>query len=188
MGAIPPAGRVLSEQPEDNPTAADHGADPLAVAREIALRQLTVRARSRAELEKALARKGVPDEIGRQVLDRLSEVGLVDDAAFARDWLAAGGHRQRSRRALIAELSEKGVDREVVQEAVAELDSDQDYAVARAYAERKAAGMGRLEPQVRYRRLVGALARRGFPSSVVAQVVREVLADLDALDEGESEV
>lgn len=183
-----PAGRVLSEQPEDSPTVADEAADPLAVAREIALRQLTVRARSRAELAKALSRKGVPESTAEQVLDRLTEVGLIDDAAFAREWLAAGGRRQRSRRALEAELTVKGVDREIVRDAVAELDSDQDYAVAKAYAERKAAGMVRLAPEVRYRRLTGALARRGFPSSVVAQVAREVLADLDVLDEGEPEV
>ncbi len=188
MDARRPAGRVLSEQPEDSPTASDPAADPLAVAREIALRQLTVRARSRAELAKALARKGVPEDTAQHVLDRLEEVGLVDDAAFARDWLAAGGRRQRSRRALVAELGDKGVDREIVREAVAELDGDQDYLVARAYAERKATGLARLEPQVRYRRLTGALARRGFPSGVVAQVAREVLADLDVLDEGESEV
>jgi Uncharacterized protein conserved in bacteria len=158
------------------------------VAREIALRQLTVRARSRAELAKVLARKSVPDDVAQQVLDRLSEVGLVDDAAFAREWLAAGGRRQRSRRALISELTGKGVDREVVQEAVAELDSDQDYVVARALAERKAASLARLAPEVRYRRLTGALARRGFSSGVVAQVAREVLADLDTLDEGEAGV
>jgi regulatory protein len=188
MGAKLPAGRVLGEQPQDSPTAADEAADPVAVAREIALRQLTVRARSRSELAATLARKGVPEPTATVVLDRLTEVGLIDDAAFARDWLAAGGRRQRSRRALIAELGEKGVDREVIHEAVAALDSDQDYLVARGYAERKAVGLARLEPQVRYRRLAGALARRGFPSSVVAQVVREVLAEVDALDEGDSEV
>jgi len=188
MSATTPAGRVLNEQPEDSPTAADHAADPLAVAREIALRQLTVRARSRAGLARALSRKGVPEETARQVLDRLTDVGLIDDAAFAREWLAAGGRRQRSRRVLISELGEKGVDREIIDEAVAELDGDHDYAVARGYAERKAASLARLEPQVRYRRLTGALARRGFPSSVVAQVAREVLADLDLLDGGEQEV
>lgn len=153
-------------------------ADPVAVAREIALRQLTVRARSRAELAKALVRKNVPDEVAKTVLDRLTDVGLVDDEVFARDWLAAGDRRQRSRRALLMELAEKGVDREIAESAAAELDADRDYAVARGYAERKAAGMGRVAPEARYRRLAGALARRGFPASVVAQVTREVLNDL----------
>ncbi|PKQ32548.1 MAG: hypothetical protein CVT62_00335 [Actinobacteria bacterium HGW-Actinobacteria-2] len=164
-----------SEPPEEDDSPA---ADPIAVAREIALRQLTVRARSRGELAKTLARKQVPDEVSTIVLDRLTEVGLIDDAIFARDWLAAGERRQRSRRVLLAELAEKGVDREVAEEAAAELDGERDYQVARAYAERKAAGLARVESQARYRRLAGALARRGFPASVVAQVTREVLAEL----------
>lgn len=162
--------------PEDAPDA-----DPASVAREIALRQLTVRARSRAELERALARKRVPGEVTGAVLDRLEEVGLVDDATFARDWLAAGDRRQKSRRALLAELAEKGVDRDVVEEAVAELDGDRDYVVARGFAERKARSLAGLDPQAQYRRLAGALARRGFSAGVVAQVTREVLADLPEL-------
>jgi len=151
------------------------------VAREIALRQLTVRARSRTELARALARKNVPEDVAQEVLDRLSDVGLIDDAEFARDWLAAGDRRQKSRRALLAELAEKGVDRDVIDEAVADLDGDRDLAVARGLAERKARSLAGLDPQVRYRRLAGALARRGFPASVVAQVTREVLADLPDL-------
>ena len=153
-------------------------ADPIAVAREIALRQLTVRARSRAELARALARKHVPEDVAETVLDRLEEVGLIDDAVFARDWLAAGDRRQKGRRALLAELAEKGVDREVAEAAAADLDGDRDYAVARNFAARKAAGLAGLSPQVQYRRLAGALARRGFGSAVVATVTREVLADL----------
>ncbi len=169
-----------TEPPEDDDSPA---ADPIAVAREIALRQLTVRARSRAELERALARKQVPTEVAAAVLDRLAEVGLVDDEVFARDWLAAGDRRQRSRRALLAELAEKGVDRDVAEAAAAELDGEHDYQVARAYAERKAAGLLRLDPSARYRRLAGALARRGFATSVVAQVTREVLAELGEADD-----
>lgn len=160
-------------------------ADPVAVAREIALRQLTVRARSRVELERALARKQVPAEVIVQVLDRLEEVGLVDDAVFARDWLSAGGRRQRSRRSLEVELIEKGVDRDVIDTAVAELATDRDYDVARSYAERKTAGLARVEPAARYRRLAGTLARRGFPASVVAQVTRDVLAELGEVDEAD---
>jgi regulatory protein len=166
--------------PADGPDGNE--ADPVAVAREIALRQLTVRARSRAELARVLARKNVPDEVAKIVLDRLAEVGLVDDEVFAKDWLAAGDRRQRSRRALLAELAEKGVARDVAQAAAEELDSDRDYVVARAYAERKALGLARVEPKARYRRLAGALARRGFPGPVVAQVTREVLDDLPEMD------
>jgi regulatory protein len=158
--------------------ARDGESDPIAVAREIALRQLTVRARSRVELARVLARKNVPDDVAVTVLERLTEVGLIDDAVFARDWLAAGGHRQKSRRVLLGELAEKGVDRELIDEAASQLESERDYEVASGFAARKAAGLAGLEPAVRYRRLAAALARRGFPASVVAQVTREALADL----------
>lgn len=130
-----------------------------------------------------LARKHVPNDVTDVVLDRLAEVGLIDDAVFARDWLAAGERRQKSRRALLAELGEKGVDRDVIEAAVAELDSDRDYLVARGFAERKVRSLVGLDPQVQYRRLAGALARRGFGASVVAQVTREVLAETAELAE-----
>lgn len=120
----------------------------------------------------------MPADVAEPVLDRLAEVGLVDDAAFARDWLAAGGRRQKSRRALLAELTEKGVDREVIEAAAAELDGDRDYEVARGFAARKASALAGLDPAVQYRRLAGALARRGFSSAVVARVTREALAEL----------
>ncbi len=157
--------------------------DPYAVAREIALRQLTVRARTRVELARALARKQVPEEVAERVLDRLTEVGLIDDAVFARDWLAAGGRRQKSRRVLLGELAEKGVDRDLIDEAAEELEADRDYEVARGFAARKATALAGLEPAVRYRRLAGALARRGFAASVVAQVTREALAELRESEE-----
>ena len=112
------------------------------------------------------------------MLDRLAEVGLIDDAAFARDWLAAGVRRQKSRRVLLGELAEKGVDRELIDEAAGELEAERDLEVARGFAARKANSLAGLEPTVRYRRLAGALARRGFPASVVAQVTREALAEL----------
>lgn len=162
-------------------------ADPVAVAREIALRQLTVRARTRVELARALARKNVPAEAAEVVIDRLVAVGLIDDEVFARDWLAAGVRRQKSRRALLAELAEKGVDREVIDAAAAELESDRDYAVARGFAERKVAGLAALDHNVAYRRLAGALARRGFSASVVATVTREVLAGRSGLQNGGDE-
>ena len=61
--------------------------DPEAVARKILLDQLTGRARSRSDLAARLAQRDVPDEIAARLLDRFEEVGLVDDAAFARGWV-----------------------------------------------------------------------------------------------------
>lgn len=157
--------------------AQDPDADPVAVAREIALRQLTVRARTEAELRTALARRNVPVEAVDEVVARFSDVGLLDDAAYARDWVAGGERRLKSRRSLAQELSAKGVDRETIEGALAGLDDEAELEVARALARRKAAATLGLDYSVRYRRLAGALARRGFSGSVVAMIVREALLE-----------
>lgn len=161
-------------EPQDDPGPE---ADPVAVAREIALRQLTVRSRTQAELRAALARRKVPAEAADEVLARFTEVGLIDDAAFARDWVAGGGRRLRGRRVLARELSAKGVDAELITEALAASDEDSDLEVALALARRKARGMAGLDRQVRYRRLCGALQRRGFSVDVITRVTREVLVE-----------
>src|SRR3954466_9093358 len=94
--------------PED---AADLGpeADHEAVARKILLDQLTGQPRSRSELAAKLAKKQVPTDVASRLLDRFEEVGLVDDAAFARDWVQSRqAGRGLARRALTVELRRKG--------------------------------------------------------------------------------
>ncbi len=154
-------------------------------AREIALRLLEVRARSRAELAQAMAKKDVPAETIESVLDRFEEVGLVDDATFAGLWVEGQQRRMKSTRALKQELRLKGVDAEVVDEALAETADDADYRAASALARKKVRTMGALEPHVRYRRLAGALARRGFAPGLCHRVVSEVTEGVD--DEGDRE-
>ncbi len=154
-------------------------------AREIALRLLEVRARSRAELAQAMAKKDVPAETIESVLDRFEEVGLVDDATFAGLWVEGQQRRMKSTRALKQELRLKGVDAEVVDEALAETADDADYQAASALARKKVRTMGALEPHVRYRRLAGALARRGFAPGLCHRVVSEVTEGVD--DEGDRE-
>lgn len=132
------------------------------MAREIALRQLTVRARTEAELRAALARRHVPTEAVDEVVERFSEVGLLDDVAYARDWVASGERRFKSRRSLAQELAAKGVDRETIDSALESRDAEVELEAARALGRKKAAATQGLDPAVRYRRLAGALARRGF--------------------------
>lgn len=145
-------------------------------AREIALRLLTVRPRTRAELAQALTKKNVPEAIAQRVLDRLSEVGLIDDAAFAELWTRSRRtNRHLSVRAVRRELATKGVDRDVADAALAFVGPEGEYDTALRLAEGKARSMTGLTPDVRYRRLAGILARRGFSSSVTHQVLREVV-------------
>ena len=81
-------GPAAVRPPPDDPEADGPDADPESVARTILLDQLTGRARSRKELADKLAAKDVPDEVATRLLDRFEEVGLVDDAAFARSWVS----------------------------------------------------------------------------------------------------
>lgn len=128
-----------------------------------------------------MAKKVVPAEIIEAVLDRFEEVGLVDDAQFAGLWVEGQQRRMKSTRALRNELRLKGVDAEVIDEALADTADDADYSAALALAQKKVRSMRGLEPQVRYRRLAGALARRGFAAGLCHRVLSEVL---DAEAEG----
>lgn len=155
-------------------------ADPESVARTIVLAKLTAQARSRAELEKALAERGVPDEVAAAVLDRFQAVGLVDDSAFATAWVQSRGPgRGRSRRALRHELRGKGVDDEHIADALEQLDPETEISTARRLVERKLQSLAALPADVRFRRLLGLLARRGYPAALSVQVIRQVLAEHD---------
>ncbi|MEO3742962.1 regulatory protein RecX [Plantactinospora sp. B5E13] len=149
-------------------------------AREICLRQLAVRPRTRAELATALARKGISPEVSDQVLDRYDEVGIIDDAAFARAWVSSR-HQGRglARRALANELRQRGVDAETATEALGELDETTEAETARALVDRKLRSVTGT-PDAVFRRLVGMLARKGYPPGVAIRAVKEALAERDA--------
>jgi len=156
--------------------------DPEAVARTILLDQLTGRARSRSDLAAKLAQRNVPEEIAVRLLDRFEEVGLVDDAAFARGWVEQRqSGRGLARRALAQELRRKGIDDEVAREALDEIDPEHEVEAARTLVRRKLRSVSDVDQQVAVRRLTGMLARKGYPPSVAFRVVREEL-DADLVD------
>jgi regulatory protein len=157
-------------------------ADPESVARTILLNQLTGRARTRSELATKLSSRDVPDEIATRLLDRFEEVGLVDDAAFAREWVEQRqSGRGLAKRALAQELRRKGIDDETAREALDEIDADDEIEVARALVRSRLRTMRGLDRDKAVRRLVGMLARKGHSAGVAFRVVKEEL-DLDSLD------
>lgn len=160
-------------------------ADPESVARTILLDQLVGRARSRKELADKLAQKNVPTEIAARLLGRFEEVGLVDDAAFARGWVE-GRHSSRglAPRAIAQELRRKGVDDEVAREALDELDGDEQRETAHRLVRKKLRSLERFDEATRTRRLVGMLARKGYGAGLAWQVVREELALDQSTDTG----
>lgn len=177
-GAGTGPGRRRRGRPAEDPDGRHDGpdADPETLARTIVLRKLTSQARTRQQLADALADRDVPDDTAATVLDRMEEVGLVDDGAFARDWVESRQSRRRlSRSALRRELITRGVGREHIDEALAQVDEDDELEAARALVEKKLRSMSRLEPEVQYRRLAGALARRGFSSGIASRVLEEYL-------------
>ncbi|MBV1848544.1 regulatory protein RecX [Catellatospora tritici] len=156
--------------------------DPYELAREICLRQLAVRPRTRSELATALRNRGVEDEVAAAVLDRYDEVGMIDDAAFARAWVSSRHHgRGLAARALGQELRRRGVDQETVTEALSELDDETQERTAYELAERKLRTV-RGEPDAVFRRVVGMLARKGYPGGVAVRAVKEALAARSAAD------
>ena len=155
--------------------------DPESVARGLCLRALTGAPKTRQQLADLLAQRGVPDEAAETVLDRFTEVGLIDDAAYARAWVSSRqAGRGLARRALSAELRAKGVDPDVAAEAVEAVDDDDEREAARRLVARKVGGMRRLDRVTASRRLVGMLARKGYNGGLAAAVVREAL---DAADD-----
>lgn len=143
------------------------------------LRLLTARSRTRAQLAGQLAKRGYPDDVADAVLDRLAAVGLINDADFAEQWVQSRRVRTgKANRVLAAELKTRGVDADVIAEALDGVDAADE----RARAERLVAQKLRRESLVDsddnkvMRRLVGMLARRGYSQSVAVAVVTEGLA------------
>jgi regulatory protein len=162
---------------EDVPgSAEDETGDPEAVARNLCLRALTGAPKTRQQLADLLAKRGVPEPAAVAVLDRFGEVGLIDDAAFARAWVSSRqAGRGLARRALQSELRAKGVDPEVAAEAVLAVDDENERATASALVERRLRAMSRLDRATAQRRLIGVLARKGYNGGLAAGVVREAL-------------
>jgi regulatory protein len=149
-------------------------------ARALCLRLLTARARTRAELAAQLTKRGYPDDVGERVLDRLADVGLVDDRDFAAQWVRSRRvNAGKGKRALASELRTKGVDDEVIADALADIDAGAE----RARAEQLVADKLRRERLTDdgddakvARRLVAMLGRRGYGQSMAFDVVKVALA------------
>jgi regulatory protein len=154
--------------------------DPEEQARALCLRLLTGSPRTRRQLADAMRKREIPDEVADSVLERFQDVGLIDDQAFANAWVESR-HRGRglARRALAQELRHRGVEAELVTEAVGLLDPEQEEETARALVLRRLPGTRGLDRQRRIRRLAGMLARKGYGEGLAMKVVRDALAAED---------
>jgi regulatory protein len=167
------------EQPQGDPDDVERlgpPGDPDEVARIVCLRLLDRRAYSRAELSAALRKRGVPDEPADRVLDRFTELGLIDDAALA-DGYALAQHRERglAGRAVALKLRRRGIPDDAVRDAVGQIDRESEVDTARALVERRLRSIAGLDPAAQARRLIGLLARKGYPPGLAHDVVRSAM-------------
>jgi len=155
-----------------------------------ALNMLAFRGRASKELARSLVRKGEPRELVDRAIERLTEQGLLDDAAFAESFTRAKVlGAQQSRRRVQQDLARKGVARDVTDAAIAtvfeEEQVDQREIVEQA-ARKKLGSLRKLEPVVRRRRLYAFLARRGYDAEDIRaamDAVGEALRDVESVEE-----
>ena len=156
----------------------DREPDPHDVARQIVLRQLAMVPRSRAQLEQKLAQRGCPADVAAAVLDRMSEVGLVDDEAYALMLVRSQqAGRGLAKGALARELRTNGIDDELAQRALASISEVDERDRARALVDKKLRAMHGMGIEVQTRRLASMLARKGYSPSLTYAVIRDAIAD-----------
>ncbi|WP_207345041.1 RecX family transcriptional regulator [Arthrobacter sp. E3] len=162
--------------------APDQAADanPASAARAIVLRQLTSSPKSRLQLSQKLAERNIPHDVAEAVLDRFEEVKLIDDAEFAQLWVRSRSmHKSLAKGALQRELAEKGIDPELAQAALDQIDEGTERRQAKELIQRKMRVSvdlrERAERDKYTRRWVAMLARKGFNPSMAYQVVGEAI-------------
>ncbi len=166
-----------------DPAGPAEASDPVAVARAICLRLLAARPRSRAELVTALCQRGIPNDAVGAALDRLEDVGLVDDAAFAEVAVHSGHtYRGLGRHALSAELRRRGISGEIARDAVAAVEPQDEERQARELVQRKLRSRTVSDETTTVRRIVGTLARKGYPEELALRVVREEVRAVTGVD------
>ena len=164
--------------PVSDPQQQEREPDPHDLARQIVLRQLAMAPRSRAELEAKLAQRDCPADVAAAVLDRLTEVGLVDDEAYALTLVRSQqAGRGLAKRALARQLHNKGIEDDLADAALASISDADERDRARALVDKKLHAMHGFGIEVQTRRLAGMLARKGYSPSLTYAVIREAIAD-----------
>jgi len=137
-----------------------------------ALNLISYRPRSEAEVRNNLKKHQIPEETTTQVITRLRETGILNDQQFAETWIEnRAAFRPRSKFALRMELKQKGVDEEIIEETLTNInDEEQAYEAG----QKKARQLRSTDEQEFKRKLFGFLARRGFNYEVTSSVVKKL--------------
>lgn len=147
-----------------------------------ALRSLELRPFARKDLGRRLTRKGHVPVAVEAALERVSALGLLDDASFARGYVQSRAARGRGPSRLAHDLLAMGVERSVIDQALAaQWPEGADHAaVPLALATKRAGQLGGLPRQTRRRRLLAYLARRGFSGREITEMVDRVVSNRES--------
>ena len=146
-----------------------------------ALNMLAVQGRSARDLRKRLIQKGEPAPLVDQAIERLTTIGLLDDAQFARSLARSKAVGQgASKRRVQQEMFKRGVARDVADEAIAEVFEEEavdEAENAEAAARKKLRSLTDVDAETRRRRLYGFLARRGYAPDAIRETLERVLEE-----------
>ncbi|MGN7859720.1 regulatory protein RecX [Microbacterium sp. 22303] len=146
--------------------------DPIPDASELLVRKLRSKQLSSREARDVLRENGVPADERELLVEQFEQRGYLDDASLAELLVTSGSERKGQGRVAIARtLSQRGIPREIADEALSVLDDD-DAERALDYARSKVAGLRRYDEETAVRRLVGQLSRRGYGGSVALTAAR----------------
>jgi regulatory protein len=171
----------VGQEVDDSLVAELEAAEARHTAMTAALRLLSYRQRSEREMWDALRSRHIPEAIAGETLDRLRQLRLLNDAAFAEAWTESRQrNRPRGKRMLLAELAQKGIERELAQTSVAAIDEEADALRA---GRKRSRTLGGLEFREFRRRLGDFLARRGFGYEVCEAAVKQLWAEVGGSDD-----
>ena len=140
-------------------------------AKNVLLHQLSRSMKTRYQLAQVLEKREIPDEIAQAVLDRFTEAQLIDDAVFTGAYVRTRLDNGRSASAIRAELRRKGVSQELIELNLSEIDAEREQQIANQLAQNRYARMSKLDDEVRKRRLLGFLQRRGFSQAIAYRAI-----------------
>lgn len=148
-------------------------------ARNVLLYQLSRSVKSAKQCREILEKREIDSEIAERVVQRYIEVGLIDDFSYAQTIVSS---RRRfkglSKTAIKRELNEKGIAPALIESATDALDAESELEAATDLAIKRIGRLANLERQVRERRLMGYLARKGYGSAQIVPAMKAAEAEL----------
>ncbi len=157
-------------------TASEGKQDEIRKARALGYRLFKIRPRSSKELQDRLKQKSFSEPVVAETIEYFTQLGLIDDRQFTKAWIASRLNKPFGFRRIKEELKIKGIDPEIVKEAIAEI-ADNGYPedeIVRKLAQKRAKKYPPAAKQLIQQRVYGYLVRRGFSTSAVMKAIKEL--------------